>query len=107
MPEARGDVDWQLVKETARLLQIQQLGPGWPGRELAIIIVVAALTAGAASTFAGFCRQRVGPGAPWPLPAATAATATTAAAAGYRRWTGQHHCHRVLTAMAGNAAVNV
>ncbi len=50
--EARGDVDWQLIKETHESFKYSSSGMG-PAAMLAVIIIVTVLTAGTASAAVG------------------------------------------------------
>ncbi|MHC8393464.1 two-partner secretion domain-containing protein [Pseudomonas sp. LB3P93] len=105
--EARGDVNWQQIKEIHDSFDYRSSGLG-AGAMLAIIIIVAALTAGAASALAASAGSAVGAGGTMAAAtAATAATATSAAVAGTAAGLGNIIATSVLTAMAGNAAVNV
>ncbi|WP_175645587.1 DUF637 domain-containing protein, partial [Pseudomonas sp. KK4] len=105
--EARGDVNWQQVKEIHDAFGYSSSGLG-AGAMLAIIIIVAALTAGAASALAASAGSAVGAGGTMAAATVgTAATATSAAVAGTAAGLGNIIATSVLTAMAGNAAVNV
>jgi filamentous hemagglutinin len=78
--EARGDVNWQQVKEVHDSFKYSNSSLG-EGAMLAIIIAVTVLTAGAASTMAASMGSAAGFGAGTTMAAATAGTAATAATA--------------------------
>ncbi len=105
--ETRGDVNWQQVKEIHDSFDYSSSGLG-AGAMLAIIIIVAALTAGAASALAASAGSAVGAGGTMAAATVgTAATATSAAVAGTAAGLGNIIATSVLTAMAGNATVNL
>ncbi|MCQ2993172.1 DUF637 domain-containing protein [Pseudomonas syringae] len=78
--ENRGDVDWQLIKETHDAYKYSNSSLG-QGAMLVIIIIVSVVTAGAASTLAASAGSAMGFGAGSTMAAATAGTAATAATA--------------------------
>ncbi|MDD0976809.1 filamentous hemagglutinin N-terminal domain-containing protein [Pseudomonas fontis] len=102
--EQRGDVDWRAVKELQDSYKYSHSGLG-QGAVLAIMIIVTALTAGAASTLvAGTAQAGTVMGAAGTVTTTTAAgvTTTTAVAAGW----GNVMASSVLTSMASGAAVS-
>ncbi|PNB48305.1 hemagglutinin [Pseudomonas sp. GW456-12-10-14-LB2] len=93
--EQRGDVDWQLIKETHESFKYSNSSLG-QGAMLAIIIVMTVLTAGAASGLAGtMAGATAGSGS-----AMAAGSATMAAG-----W-GNVMATSVMTSMAGSATVS-
>ncbi|WP_283190191.1 filamentous hemagglutinin N-terminal domain-containing protein [Pseudomonas sp. PMCC200344] len=106
--EKRGDVDWQLVKETHESFKYDQSSLG-QGAMLAIIIIVTVLTAGAASAAVASASTAMGATAGGTMAAAsaaTAATATSAATAATAAGLGNVIAAGMLTSMAGTAAVS-
>ncbi|MEN5243422.1 deaminase domain-containing protein [Pseudomonas atacamensis] len=104
--EKRGDVDWNLIKETHESFKYSSSSLG-QGAMLAIIIVVTVLTAGAASAAVGsVAGAGVGSGSAMAAAGSTAmveaGTAVGTAAAGW----GNVMVSSVLTSMAGSAAVS-
>ncbi|MBP0948138.1 deaminase domain-containing protein [Pseudomonas alliivorans] len=97
--EKRGDVDWRLVKEIHESFKYGSSSLG-QGAMLAIIIIVTALTAGAASTLAASAGSMMGAGAGSTMAAATVGGATSAGL-------GNVIATAALTSMASNAAVSV
>ncbi|WP_423814595.1 adhesin [Pseudomonas viridiflava] len=97
--EKRGDVDWRLVKEIHESFEYGSSSLG-QGAMLAIIIIVTALTAGAASTLAASAGSMMGAGAGSTMAAATVGGATSAGL-------GNVIATAALTSMASNAAVSV
>ena len=104
--EARGDVNWQQVKEMHDAYKYSHSSLG-EGAMLAIIIIVSVLTAGAAS---GAVAAMSGAGAGSTMAAATAevaATATTAAVDATTAGLGNMMASAVLTSMASSGAVSL
>ena len=104
--EKRGDVDWNLIKETHESFKYSSSSLG-QGAMLAIIIVVTVLTAGAASAAVGsVAGAGLGSGSAMAAAGSTAmvqaGTAVGTAAAGW----GNVMVSSVLTSMAGSAAVS-
>jgi filamentous hemagglutinin len=105
--EARGDVDWKLIKETHDSYKYSSSSLG-QGAMLAIIIIVTILTAGAASAAAGTVAG-AGAGSGTAMAAGGSAamvqagTAVGTAAAGW----GNVAATAALTSLAGTAAVSV
>jgi filamentous hemagglutinin len=100
--EKRGDVDWQLIRETHESFKYSNSSLG-QGAMLAIIIIVTVLTAGAASAAVASASTAMGATAGGTMAAASAATATAAAtSAGL----GNVIAASVLTSMASTAAVS-
>jgi len=104
--EARGDVDWQLIKETHESFKYSSSGMG-PAAMLAVIIIVTVLTAGAASGAVGSVAG-AGAGSGSAMAAAgssamvSAGTAVGTAAAG----AGNLIASAALTSVASTAAVS-
>ncbi|MHC8310457.1 two-partner secretion domain-containing protein [Pseudomonas sp. GT1P32] len=106
--EKRGDVDWQLIKETHESFKYSNSSLG-QGAMLAIIIIVTVLTAGAASTAVASASTAMGASAGGTMAAASAATAATATAAATSATAaglGNVIATGVLTSMASTAAVS-
>jgi filamentous hemagglutinin len=106
--EKRGDVDWQLIKETHESFKYSNSSLG-QGAMLAIIIIVTVLTAGAASAAVASASTAMGATAGGTMAAAsvaTAATATTAATAATAAGLGNVIAAGMLTSMASTAAVS-
>ncbi len=103
--EKRGDVDWQLIKETHDSYKYSHSGLG-QGAMLAIIIIVTVLTAGAASGAVGMMAG-VEAGAGTTMAAATTAEAVAAGASFTAAGWGNAMVTAVLTSMAGTGAVSL
>ncbi len=98
--EQRGDVNWQQVKELHDSFKYSNSGMG-QGAMLAVIIVVTALTAGAASALAASAGSTVGAGA------TMAAGYTTAAGVVVPAGLGNIMTSAVLTSLASTGAVSL
>ncbi len=98
--EARGDVDWRIVQEVHDSFKYSHSGLG-AGAVLAIMIVVAALTAGAASAALGSAA-----GATAGSGTAMAAAGTSAAGAATAAGWGNVALTAVATSAAGGATVS-
>ncbi|WAH59582.1 filamentous hemagglutinin N-terminal domain-containing protein [Pseudomonas silvicola] len=98
--EQRGDVNWQQVKELHESFKYNNSGMG-QGAMLAVIIVVSALTAGAASALAASAGSTVGAGA------TMAAGYTTAAGVVVPAGLGNVIATAALTSMASTGAVSL
>ncbi len=98
--EQRGDVNWQQVKELHDSFKYSNSGMG-QGAMLAVIIVVTALTAGAASALAASAGSTVGAGA------TMAAGYTTAAGVVVPAGLGNVIATAALTSMASTGAVSL
>ncbi|WP_206336007.1 DUF637 domain-containing protein, partial [Pseudomonas viridiflava] len=98
--EKRGDVDWRQIKELHESFKYTNSSLG-QGAMLAIIIIVTALTAGAASGLAASAGSMAGAGAGSTMAAAT--VGASAASAGL----GNVIATAALTSVASNAAVSV
>lgn len=94
--EARGDVNWQQIKEVHESFKYEHSGLG-QGAMLAIVIIVSALTAGAASGAAASAGTALGASS-----TGTMAAATATASAGL----GNMAATAALTSMASTATVS-
>ncbi|WP_405124067.1 DUF637 domain-containing protein [Pseudomonas sp. M20] len=102
--EARGDVDWRLVKETHDSYQYSSSGMG-PGLMLAVLIIITVLTAGAASGAVGAAAGATA-GSGTTMAAATTAQAVAAGAQFTAAGWGNVMASSVLTSMAGTASIS-
>ncbi|SFH27432.1 filamentous hemagglutinin N-terminal domain-containing protein [Pseudomonas sp. NFACC45] len=107
--EARGDVDWQLIKETHESFKYSSSGMG-PAAMLAVIIIVTVLTAGTASAAVGTAASATaGSGTAMAASGiASGAALTGGAAVGSTVGAGLGNimASAVLTSMASGAAVS-
>jgi filamentous hemagglutinin len=103
--EARGDVDWRLVKETHDSYKYSSSGMG-PGAMLAVMIIVTVLTAGAASGAVGTASGAMA-GSGSTMAAATTAQAVAAGAQFTAAGWGNIMVSSVLTSMASTASISL
>jgi filamentous hemagglutinin len=103
--EARGDVDWRLVKETHDSYKYSSSGMG-PGAMLAVLIIITVLTAGAASGAVGTAASATA-GSGSTMAAATTAQAVAAGAQFTAAGWGNVMASSVLTSMASTASISL